>query len=177
MATSLLWPAANEYMQAIQNPQVCFSDTTLRLGRPALDRLGMPVVMSGNFAYVFKLHVGNGARAIKCFRQFLGEREARYRAIDQHLDTHRVPALAQFEYDSDGIVVAGKRYPIVIMEWVDGNTLDTYIGTLIKQQKAKGHLRPLADQWSELVSRLESADVAHGDLQHGNVIVTSSVRS
>jgi hypothetical protein len=161
-------------MQAIQNPHLCFADSTLRQGKPALDRLGMPVVMSGNFAYVFKLHVGNGARAIKCFRQFLGDREARYIAIDAHLDAHLLPALADFEYDSDGITVAGKRYPILIMEWVDGNTLDVYVGTLIKQQKAKGHLRPLAEQWSELVCKLEAADVAHGDLQHGNVIVTPS---
>jgi hypothetical protein len=32
----------------------------------------------------------------------------------------------------------------------------------------------LAEQWSELVCKLESADIAHGDLQHGNVIVTPS---
>lgn len=60
------------------------------------------------------------------------------------------------------------------MEWVDGNTLDVYVGALIKQKKAKGHLKPLAEQWSELVCKLESTDVAHGDLQHGNVIVTPS---
>src|SRR5262249_12682804 len=128
----------------------------------------------GNFAYVFKLHVGNGARAIKCFRQFLGDREVRYQEIDNHLDTHRIPALAEFEYDSDGIAVAGRRYPILIMEWVDGNTLDVYVGALIKQQKARGHLKPLAEQWSELISKLESAEISHGDLQHGNVIVTQS---
>ncbi len=82
MANSVVaWPAANEYMQAIQNPHVCFSDSTLRQGKPALDRLGMPVVMSGNFAYVFKLHIGSGARAIKCFRQYLGDREARLLAL------------------------------------------------------------------------------------------------
>jgi hypothetical protein len=161
-------------MQAIQNPHVCFTDSTLRQGKPALDRLGMPVVMSGNFAYVFKLHIGTGARAIKCFRQFLGDREARYVEIDKHLDANRIPALAEFEYDADGIAVNGRRYPILIMEWVDGNTLDVYVGTLIKQQKAKGHLKPLAEQWSELVCKLELANIAHGDLQHGNVIVTPS---
>ena len=174
MESSVVWPAATEYMQAIQNPQLCFTDSTLRRGKAALDRLGMPVVMSGNFACVFKLQVGNGAKAIKCFRQFLGDREARYVAIDQHLDAHRIPSLADFEYDSDGIMVAGKRYPILIMEWVNGNTLDVYVGTLIKQQKAKHHLKPLAEQWSELVCKIESADIAHGDLQHGNVIVTPS---
>src|SRR5580704_7902551 len=174
MAPSVVWPAATEYMQAIQNPQLCFTDSTLRQGKPALDRLGMPVVMSGNFASVFKLQVGNGARAIKCFRQSLGDREARYVAIAKHLDAHRIRSLADFEYDSDGITVAGTRHPILIMEWVDGNTLDVYVATLIKQQKAKHHLTPLAEQWSELVCKLESADIAHGDLQHGNVIVTPS---
>ena len=171
MGPRLAWPAANEYMQAIQNPQICFADATLRQGKPALDRLGMPVVMSGNFAYVFKLRVGGGARAIKCFRQFLGDRESRYVAVDQHLDAHRIQALAQFEYDADGMSVAGRRYPVVIMEWVEGNTLDVYIDCLMKQQNAKGNLKPLAQQWCELVRKLESGGVAHGDLQHGNVIV------
>jgi hypothetical protein len=175
MPSSYTWPAANEYMQAIQNPQICFADqTSLRQGKPALDKLGMPVVMSGNFAYVFKLQFAGRARAIKCFRQFLGDRESRYVAIDTHLDAHRLPALAQFEYDPDGISVAGRRYPILIMEWCDGNTLDVYVGSLIKQQKAKGNLKPLADQWAELVHKLEASDMAHGDLQHGNVVVTPS---
>jgi hypothetical protein len=62
---------------------------------------------------------------------------------------------------------------VLIMEWVDGNPLDVYIGSLIAQHKAQGNLKPLADQWVRLIARLNSSDVAHGDLQHGNVIVTA----
>ena len=40
---------------------------------PAVDRLGMPLVTSGQFAYVFKLNseVGGDSLAVRCFRGFL----------------------------------------------------------------------------------------------------------
>ena len=91
----MLWPTATEYVEAIQHPRTCFMDQDLQDGTPALDRLGMPFVSSGQFAYVFKLkHATGKASAIRCFRGFMGDRERRYKAIDQQLDSVAVPAVA-----------------------------------------------------------------------------------
>jgi hypothetical protein len=54
------WPSARSFNEAVQCPGVCFSDPSLRLTQPAVDRLGMPLVTSGQFAYVYKLKSTNG---------------------------------------------------------------------------------------------------------------------
>jgi len=172
---ALLWPSPNAYMAALQNPTIAFSEPQLRDGTAVLDRLGMPLVASGNFAYVFKVRVPNsGHRAVKCFRQFLGDRERRYVAIDSYLDAHQLRAIADFEYAPQGIRIGGETYPILVMEWVQGPTLDVYVGAALKEASYRKALRVVAEEWCRVVKDLEDRGTAHGDLQHGNVIVGTS---
>lgn len=165
------WPSATQYVEAIQHPRTCFKDRDLQESTPALDRLGMPFVSSGQFAYVFKLnHTSGKSSAVRCFRGFIGDRETRYKAIDQHLDSVKVPSLASFEYETQGILIGSNRYPILLMEWIAGPTLDVYLEAAL-QKHAGAAIRHLADQWIKIIQSLRSAQIAHGDLQHGNIIV------
>jgi Metal binding domain of Ada len=168
--TANFWPSARAFAEAVQCPAVCFDEPTLKAMLPAVDRLGMPLVTSGQFAYVFKLNAqqGGDALAVRCFRGFLGDREERYRALDAHLDAHRVPALPRFKYLPQGVLVAGRRFPVLVMEWVAGPTLDVYLDEVVGRREVVEHL---AAEWLRLVESLRAAGVAHGDLQHGNVIV------
>jgi predicted Ser/Thr protein kinase len=137
---------------------------------PAVDRLGMPIVTSGQFAYVYKLKStnGHGDFAVRCFRGYLGDRDQRYLAIQEHVQSLPVACLSEFRYAPEGIMVAGQRYPILFMKWIDGPTLDLYVGEMIERREVLLHL---ADEWLRVVSALEASGIAHGDLQHGNVIV------
>ena len=87
------WPSARYFTEAIQCPSICFAHPHLRRTLPAVDRLGMPLVTSGQFAYVYKLKSPNGVVggdfAVRCFRGYLGDRDQRYRAIQEHLRTHQ----------------------------------------------------------------------------------------
>ena len=163
------WPSARHYAEAMQFPSFCFSIPELKNAQPAVDRLGMPLVTSGQFAYVYKLKANNGgAFAVRCFRGYLGDRERRYKTIDGHLEQHRIHALASFDYEPEGILVMGKRFPILVMEWVDGQTLDVYIEQVINKPDV---IKLLANQWLNLIADLREANISHGDLQHGNIIV------
>ncbi|HEX8493941.1 MAG TPA: Ada metal-binding domain-containing protein [Pyrinomonadaceae bacterium] len=163
------WPSARQFAEAIQCPALCFSNPHLRDTLPAVDRLGMPLVTSGQFAYVYKLKPsGGGAYAVRCFRSHLGDRERRYQLIDEHLRHHRLPALAGFAYEPQGILVNGRRFPILSMEWIEGPTLDVYLDEVMGRRDVLLHL---ADEWLRLMQSLREAGVAHGDLQHGNIIV------
>lgn len=168
--TKTFWPTAHDFAEAVQCPSVCFAEESLRSMLPAVDRLGMPLVTSGQFAYVFKLNAPSGGEslAVRCFRGFLGDREERYSAIDSHLAAHTVAALPRFRYLPGGVLVAGRRFPVLVMEWVEGPTLDVYVGEVVGNGEV---LRHMADEWVRLVADLRAAGVAHGDLQHGNVIV------
>jgi hypothetical protein len=164
------WPSARQFAEAVQCPAVCFEERTLKGMLPAVDRLGMPLVTSGQFAYVFKLNPPQGGDplAVRCFRGFLGDREARYRALDAHLNAQRVPALPRFKYLSKGVLVAGRRFPILVMEWLTGPTLDVYLEEAVARPEVVRHM---AGEWLRLMESLRAAGVAHGDLQHGNVII------
>ena len=170
-ATTNFWPTARHYAEAVQCPLVCFEEPSLKRMLPAVDRLGMPLVTSGQFAYVFKLNPGDAGGetvAVRCFRGFLGDREERYRALDVHLNANRIAALPQFKYFTKGILVAGRRYPVLVMKWVEGPTLDVYLDEAVGRREALLHL---ADEWVKLMGELREAGIAHGDLQHGNIIV------
>jgi hypothetical protein len=142
----------------------------LRKTLPAVDRLGMPLVTSGQFAYVYKLKSTNGTGdfAVRCFRGYLGDRDQRYRAIQDHLRNAPVSYLSEFTYAPEGILVGGQRFPILFMQWIEGPTLDLYIGEMINRPDVLLHI---SEEWLRLLSSLRASGMAHGDLQHGNIIV------
>jgi hypothetical protein len=171
--SSAQWPTSREYVEAIQSPRLCFDDAQLKLGQPALDRFGLPTVTSGQFAYVFKINhpTGDGADAVRCFRSWSHDRELRYRYINLHLDTVANPYLASFEYDPKGIRVRGLLWPTLMMEWIDGHSMDVYLDRVVGNPQA---LTYLAKMWINALRSLRDHGLAHGDLQHGNILIDSA---
>src|ERR1051326_2620245 len=100
------WPSARHCTEVIQCPSVCFSHPVLRKTLPAVDRLGMPIVTSGQFAYVYKLKSmsGDGDYAVRGFRGYPGDRNQRCGAIQDRVRASPVPYLLQFSYASEGIL-------------------------------------------------------------------------
>jgi hypothetical protein len=170
------WPNPNEYVEVLQNPQSAFADPALRFGTVIADRLGLPRPISGNFAIVFEIIDGMSAPvaserrrwAIRCFARETTGQEGRYAAIARHLARHGLPFMVGFEYLPRGIRVRGDWFPIVKMEWVRGERLDTYVERHLNQPAA---LLNLAQKWAGVVRALADAHIAHGDLQHGNIVI------
>jgi hypothetical protein len=165
----ITWPTPSDYHVAIQNPGTVFADPHLRTAQPALDRLGLPKVASGNYCSVYELRDGQRRWAVRCFNRQVPDAQHRYRIIDEHLDCHSLPWLVGFDFLEQGIRIQGRWYPIVTMDWVEGATLTGY---LEKQVRDSAAVRALADQWPQVMADLRAAGIAHGDLQHGNVLVS-----
>ena len=83
---------------------------------------------SGNFADVYQVRCPDGSRwAVKCFtREAVGLRE-RYQEISDHLRQARLPFTVDFSYLEQGIRVAGRWYPVLKMQWVEGLTLNQFV--------------------------------------------------
>jgi exonuclease VII small subunit len=167
-------PSDIDYQSAIQNPRQAFSDPELREGVPELIETGalagLPRPRAGNFATVYKLRCGARSVAVRCFtRPIQSDQEARYQEIIRHLSARRLPYTVDVAWLSQGIQVHGRWFPIIKMEWVQGESLDRYVE---KHRASPGVLFELAAAWVELQKDLKGARVAHGDLQHGNVVVT-----
>ena len=86
-------------------------------------------------------------------------------------------AWSTFEYRDQSIRSAGdgKWYPVILMEWVQGETLFNWVRDRCREGNAEA-VAFLADRWLDAVKELGDAGIAHGDLQHGNVMVTPQTR-
>ena len=167
----MAWPNPNEYAEAMQNPGAAFSDPDLRKGRVVTNRFGLPRPISGNFATVFEVETGERKQAVRCFLREVTNQQQRYALISAHLKRHPLPWMVDFEYLPQGVRVRGKWYPILKMDWTPGMRLDTYIEKHLDDGRG---LFQLAEQWIALCRSLRGAQIAHGDFQHGNILITGS---
>lgn len=165
----MAWPTPQEYNEAIQNPSTAFSDPELRGGLPVLTPLGLPRPITGNFASVYQMVcVNQRVWAVRCFLRDFDDHQERYAAISRHLALVNLSYMVNFSFLVDGIRVHGQRYPILKMEWVEGESLLAYVE---RSLMAPTVLLDLAQQWVQMAQTLAQAGIAHGDLQHGNLIV------
>jgi hypothetical protein len=162
-------PSGQDYREAVQHPAVCFSDPELRSGTPDLDPLQLPRVMSGNFASVFSIRNPRARYAVRCFVKPDPERQRRYEAISRQLAGITTPWKVDFTYIERGIQVGNVWHPICRMEWIEGQSLIPWVERHLGDPAA---LRNLADQFATVLADLRSRGLAHGDLQHGNILVT-----
>ncbi len=166
----MAWPSPQDYSEAVQNPKTGFFEQDLREGRPELNQLGLPRPRSGSFATVYKILGASCHWAVRCFLNPVSDQQERYSEISAHLARINLPYLVQFSFLAQGIKVSAKAYPVLKMEWVEGEPLITYIAKSLGNSAA---LLSLAVRWIEMMNALRNASIAHGDLQHGNILIVN----
>ena len=164
------WPLSQEYNEAIQTPASSFADPELRNGQPVTNPLmGMPTPRSGNFADVYEFVGASGAKwAVKCFTREIPGLQERYSEISKHLMHIELPFMVDFKYLEKGIRIRGKWDPILKMQWVEGFLLNEFVRNNLDKPAL---LEGLGQIWVRMAKRLREANMAHADLQHGNVLL------
>jgi hypothetical protein len=162
------WPTGTDYSRAIQHAPTAFGDQKLRQATVATNLMGMPLVASGQNAVVYMMRGAGHDLAIRCFTTPPTDGAARYGALTAHLGTVPPTVIADSFWLDDGISVDDARWPVVIMPWVAGQPLSLVVEDSIGDPSA---LRRMADEWLRTVIELQRADITHGDLQHGNIMV------
>jgi len=161
-------PRGDEYLAAIQNPRIAFSDAELKQCSPETDKFGIPKPYSGGFTTTFHLKNHLQHWAVRCFTRAISDLQRRYEAIGRFLQANSHDFFVKAVYLHQGIKVNGQWHPVIKMQWIDGETLNTYIGRNISNSQA---IAKLIQEFIKIVRCLESLGVAHGDLQHGNILV------
>jgi serine/threonine protein kinase len=164
------WPSLLDYNEAIQNPRTCFEESDLKTAIVEYDNLG-PKARTGNFASVYKFDCGGKKWAVKCFNRQTQDQQERFAAINAHLHRVALPYTVDFSYLAKGIRVGGNWFPIIKMEWADGLTLEKWIKSNLHNRAA---LMTFLQSFFSMLSALQRASIAHGDLQHGNILVINS---
>jgi hypothetical protein len=167
-------PSNTDYIQAVQQPKVAFQRADLQMRCASRNRMNMPISWSGNFAIVFRLDGPPKPLALRCFTQPVTQTQERYRAYSNFL-RGQVPAnlrrsLLSLEFLDAGMRVGAQSVPVILMEWQEGEDLLEWIKSHASQPR---RLQALRDAFRSLLADMERCGFVHGDLQHGNVMVSS----
>ena len=162
------WPAATDYVRAVQATPRPLADAGLPGAWLVRDTMGMPATSSGQNAVVFEMgHEGAGL-ALRCFTRSPEDAAQRYRALAAVLERSGCDAVVPARWVESAIQVGDRRWPAVVMPWVQGAPLNVVVEDVLDRPD---QLRALSETWLDTVSALAAAGLAHGDLQCGNVLV------
>src|SRR5437773_1479125 len=119
-----------------------------------------PWGVQGGFAVVYKFRASSGKlRALRCFLVKLPtDTQFRYERMSVYFAQHAPAITVGFTYYDDGIVLKeivngqqqSKSYPVIDMEWIEGQTLIERVDELCLKRDQAG-LADLIQQWRRIL--------------------------
>ena len=166
------YPLISEYVKAIQDA----GDNLDKLSHltPVLDDHGEPYRSSGAFAVVFKMQNNSTGKyyALKCFTEEQQGRAEAYRKIADELDLLDSPYITSVKYMEKELFVDSQceedEFPVLLMDWVDGETMEAYIAANYRNQSA---MLMLSYRFGKMAAWLRTQSFSHGDIKPDNIIV------
>lgn len=162
------WPSPQDFNESVQTPDYSYSDQQLHDSIVELTALGLPRPLSGNFACVYKVNCAGTHYAVRCFLRNIPDHRHRYKHIASTISRLGLPEFVPFSYLDQGIRVHGQWFPILKMEWARGDSLIEYI---TRNLTTADVFDDLAQSVVQLNLDLRKHGIAHGDLQHGNILI------
>ena len=166
------YPLISEYLAAIREANDNL-DTLSHL-EPVLDKNGEPYRSSGAFAVVFKMKDEQMGKcyALKCFTEEQDGRAEAYRQIAEELEFVDSPYITSVKYLEKELFVDSncedEEFPVLLMDWIEGETMETYIGANYTDTHA---MSMLCYRFCKMAAWLRSQSFAHGDIKPDNIMV------
>jgi len=162
------YPQITDYQEAVQHPAHAFIDPDLKQGAVAENNLGLPLVMSGGFALTYAVTTPRRKCAVRCFHREIPAIQQKYDATSKKLRSLAIGCFVDFDFQQSGISVRQRVFPIVRMDWVEGDTLGIWLDKNFNNPPA---LEKARTDFVAIARFLEREGIAHGDIQNGNVMV------
>lgn len=161
-------PSCEDYEVSI-NVASLIKCPKLRYGHVEKNALGTTIRYVGGFCIVFPFYKASGEKtAVRCWIASIENARERTRLIAEELNRVKLPYFVNFEYETEGIATNCGVQPIVLMDWVNANSLKDYLQDNLSNPDV---LRRLAESFKSMTCDLHKAHISHGDLQHGNIMV------
>ena len=166
------YPLISEYVRAIQDA----SSNLDKLAHlvPVQDDHGEPYRSSGAFAVVFKMKDEQTGKcyALKCFTEEQEGRAEAYLQIADELEFVDSSYITSVKYLDKEIFVDSSceedEFPVLLMDWIDGETMETYIGENYQDNYT---MAMLCYRFCKMAAWLRSQPFAHGDIKPDNIMV------
>lgn len=187
----MIYPKITEYIQAITSEESNF--TSLKKLHPVLDEKGRPIFKRGNCSVVFKMQDSESKEyyalkcyidyALKCYIAKPNGLEDTYLVLEKEL-SNQSKYIINFKYYSQELLVSTRfgtsYFPVVLMDWIDGLTLDSYIKSTFEEYNncplinVEGIMESLYDKFRDMASWLLSQSFAHGSMNLNNIILKNN---
>ena len=169
---NMQYPLISEYVKAIQDA----GDNLEQLAHltPVLDDHGEPYRSSGAFAVVFKMQDKSTGKyyALKCFTEEQEGRADAYHQIADELGMVDSPYITFVKYMEQELFVDCQceedEFPVLLMDWVEGETMEAYIAANYHNQSA---MSMLCYRFGKMAAWLRTQSFAHGDVKPDNIII------
>ena len=166
------YPLISEYVRAIQDASNNLDELAHLV--PVQDDHGEPYRSSGAFAVVFKMKDEQTGKcyALKCFTEEQEGRAEAYRQIADELEFVDSSYIISVKYLDKEIFVDSSceedEFPVLLMDWIDGETMETYIAENYQDNYA---MAMLCYRFCKMAAWLRSQSFAHGDIKPDNIMV------
>ena len=166
------YPLISEYVAAIRDAKENLDE--LAYLEPVLDNHGEPYRSSGAFAVVFKMKDPKTGRnyALKCFTDEQEGRGEAYRQIAEELEFVDSTYITAVKYLEQELFVdsscSNEVFPVLLMDWVDGETMETYVADHYADSHA---MAMLCYRFCKMAGWLRAQSFAHGDIKPDNIMV------
>ena len=170
------YPLLSEYVSAITHASENLDQ--LKHLEVVQDEHGEPYRSSGAFAVVFKMRDPRTGQlyALKCFTEEQEGRSEAYRKIEEKLEVAGTTYFTSMRYYErelfvDSSVSGESEFPVLLMDWVEGSTMELYIREHYRDSYA---MEMLCYRFCRLAAYLRSQPFAHGDVKPDNIMVSDT---
>jgi serine/threonine protein kinase len=143
-------------------------DPILAGGRISVDPFGNPDVRAGGFAFVLRVQSDTDELAVRVLKTPDPLQAQRYERIGRVIEQAPPGMFPRTTYRHDAVLIARRTHPVIVMDWIDGESLASTIKNRAADQKLLQHLK---QRVIEGATWLESVGCAHGDINGSNLIV------
>lgn len=167
------YPSIAEFQAALRQPGEHLLDPLLSRGRAATGLFGLPDGRAGQMAITWRVIVDGKAYAVRTFRAPCDERLRRLRMIEDYLRGPKPACLVPIRAISRGIRIGARCYPLVVMEWIEGETLDRFVE---RARSDPARLHAVTGRLRTAFCDIAAHGIAMGDVHPGNIIVQPTGR-
>ena len=159
---------------SLKNPDVCIKVPELEGGHAVTHNSNI-VSSAGGYCVVYKYELANGTyKALRVWHKdlsLLPDLPEVAQKVSEKLTELNSPYFVDYKYHDKGILVKGQFFPVVVMDWCEGEDLKDFITSHIQSPHI---IKDLAYQFKQMVEFFHNNNISHGDLQHGNIRINQN---